>query len=237
VVFAEDFYTIIGFVAVMIDLKQLRTNPDVYRENYRRMRRPDLLEKVDSLVAFDEKLRVIQQELDQLRKSRNELSQKINMLKKAGKPVDTVLEKAATIPIEIKSKEEEYEGMLKKVQQILNVLPNLIHEDVPYGLDDSENKVVKEWGKKVTVSFPLKNHVELLEGLGLVDFDASGKSSGNGFYYLKGDLALLNQALLRYTMDVMEKKGYEYVEGPLMLYISVLRQRRNTIRQVSLYLH
>ena len=97
-------------------------------------------------------------------------------------------------------------------------IPNILHESVPEGAGDTDNKVVRTVGKVPKFSFPIKNHVELAESLNLADFDASARVSGTGFYYLKNELAILNQSLIRYTLDLMVKKGYSYIETPLMLH-------------------
>ncbi len=206
----------------MIDIKLVRENPELFRKNYRRRKEPGLLKKLDELLKRDEKFRKVKVELDKLRGSRNKLSQEINELKKKGKSVDSVLKKVKALPGKVRKKEEEYEKVEKQVLDLLIVLPNLMHEKVPYGKDDSENVQIKKWGRKPKFNFPVKNHVELLEDLGAADFDASAKSTGNGWYYLKGDFALLNQALIQFAINHMKKKGWTYVEPPLMLRKDVL---------------
>lgn len=206
----------------MIDLKVLREQPELFKQAYGRMKKPELVVKVNSLVEKDKQLRTLKPKLDELRSQKNILSEEVNKLKKAGKNTDIVLKKMKALPGEVKKVEDEYNEIQEEIDEILLVLPNLIHEKVPYGESDKDNPEIKKWGKIKKFDFPVKNHVELLENLGLVDFDASGKVIGNGFYYLKGDLALLNQALIRFTIDFMAERGYTYIEPPLMLKKEIL---------------
>jgi len=206
----------------MLDPKFLRENVKDVKANYKRFKNPELIKLVDDFVKADGKLRKLKLDIDNLRRKRNEYSQQVNKLRKEGKSIDAVLKKVKAVPGKIKDKETEFEAQKVKVGKILLKLPNIIHEKVPYGEDDSENVELKKSGKKVKFNFEPKNHIELLENLGLVDFDTSANISGNGFYVLKGDLALLNQALIRYTIDFMTKKGYYYIEPPLMLRREVL---------------
>jgi len=206
----------------MIDIKRLRDDPNLYKKNYKKLKKPEHLTKVDRLVEKEKLLRELKYEVDQLRSKRNTLSQEINRLRKEEKNADAVMKKVKTIPNKIKKAEDEYKKTEIEVNEILDELPNLIHEKVPYGKTEKDNVEIKTWGKKRKFTFPVKNHVELLESLDLVDFEASAKVSGNGFYYLKGDLALLNQALIRFVMDLIQSKGYVYIEGPLLIRKNVL---------------
>ncbi|HIH14833.1 MAG TPA: serine--tRNA ligase [Nanoarchaeota archaeon] len=181
------------------------------------MKKPELLTQFKELVEKDKQLRLIQIELDRLRSQKNTLSQEINILKKAGKNIDAVLKKMKELPEEVKKKEEEYTAFQERVTELLHTLPNIIHDKVPYGKSDKDNVEIKKWGKIPKFSFPVKTHVEILEALDAVDFDASARATGNGFYYLKGDFALLNQALIHFVQDYMVKKKYTYIEPPLML--------------------
>ena len=201
----------------MIDIYLLRENPSLFEKSYTRMKKPELLTQFKELVEKDKQLRLIQIELDRLRSQKNTLSQEINILKKAGKNIDAVLKKMKELPEEVKKKEEEYTAFQERVTELLHTLPNIIHDKVPYGKSDKDNVEIKKWGKIPKFSFPVKTHVEILEALDAVDFDASARATGNGFYYLKGDFALLNQALIHFVQDYMVKKKYTYIEPPLML--------------------
>lgn len=206
----------------MIDIKVVRENPSLFEKSYKRMKKPEVLENFQDLLKKDTQLRALKKELDDLRASRNILSQKINQLKKEGKNADAILKQVRELPEKIKEKEGEYACLEVGVKDLLNMLPNLLHESVPYGKSAEDNVEIRKSGRKPKFDFQIKNHVEILEALDAVDFDASARSTGNGFYYLKGDFALLNHALISFAIDHMRKKGYMYIEPPLMLRSEVL---------------
>ncbi|MFH1456474.1 MAG: serine--tRNA ligase [archaeon] len=201
----------------MLDIKLFRENPDVIRENLRRRKDDEKLKWIDEVIKNDQKAKKIKSELDSLRSSRNSLSQQINKLKKEGKSVKKVLIEVKTVPARIRTLEVGYAKLQEKIIKRLLSFPNIMHESVPYGRDDSENVEVKAYGKKPNFTFKLKSHVEVGENLGVLDFDESAKIAGAGFYYLKSDLALLNQALINFARDKMVKKGFVYMEPPLMM--------------------
>jgi seryl-tRNA synthetase len=201
----------------MLDVKKLRSDPKLFKDNYKVFKDKSLLKKVDKVVELYEKELAIKKEIDDLRSQRNTFSKEVSKLKKEGKDASKVLKKVKDIPNKIKAKEEELIKARAERENLLHIMPNVVHKKVPYGKGDEDNVEIKKWGKKPKFTFPIKNHVELLEELGAVDFDSSAKVSGNGFYYLKGDFALLNQALIRYAVDFMIEKKYTYVEVPLML--------------------
>ncbi|MDP3727840.1 MAG: serine--tRNA ligase [bacterium] len=201
----------------MIDIYLVREHPELFEKSYTRMKRPELLKQFKELVEKDKQLRTIKINLDSLRSQKNILSQEINSLRKAGKSIDAILKKMKELPEEVKKKEEEYAAFAERVQELLKTLPNIIHEKVPYGVSDKDNVELKKWGKIKKFNFPVKSHVEVLEALDAVNFDASARGTGHGFYYLKGDFALLNQALIRFVLDHMVKKKFTYIEPPLML--------------------
>ncbi len=161
-------------------------------------------------------------EVDQLKAQRNKLSEDINKAKKVGEDIKPIVEKAKEIPKEIAEIEKKANKFKQEINSRLSKLPNIMHPDVPVGKDDSENPEVRKWGKIKKRKFTVLNHVELCEKNNWADFEASAETSGNGFYYLMGDLALLNQALIRFAIEFMQKKGYTYIEGPLMLRKKVL---------------
>lgn len=199
----------------MLDIKLIRENPEIVKDN---QKKAGLSEKdVDKILEIDNNWREEKQKLDKLRAERNNISKDINSLKKQGKDIKSLLKKAKEIPNNIKKQEEKLLGLDKKRTLELSKLPNIISDKTPIGKDDSENVEIKKWGKIPEFDFEIKNHVELGEQLGILSFDESAKTSGNGFYYLKNELALLNQALIRFAIDSMSKNGYEYVETPLMI--------------------
>lgn len=201
----------------MIDIKLLRENPDLLRADLERRKDTEKLALLDKILLSDSSWRALKHEEDLLRKKRNELSNSINEAKKEGKDVRHILEEAKKIPEQIKESEQKRLQLEEEIKLGLRALPNLMHESVPYGKDDSENQETKKVGQPANRDFELKPHQEIAEGLGGADFERSAKISGAGFYILKGDLALLNQAIIRFAIDHLVRKGYTYVEPPLML--------------------
>jgi len=201
----------------MIDIKFIRETPELVKENIKKKFQDEKLPLVDKVKKLDEDWKKLKYNEDVLRSKRNKISKKINELKKAGKKAVKELEEAKSIPEKIAKSEEKRKKMEEEIKKIMYKIPNIIHKSVPLGKDESENVEVKKWGKIPKFSFPIKNHVELIETLGIGNFDASARVSGKGFYYLKNELALLNQSLIRFGIDFMKEKGYKYIETPLML--------------------
>ncbi len=206
----------------MLEPKYLRESYKELKKDYKRRKDSELLKLLDEFLSIDEEARKIKVDVDNLRKKRNEYSQQVNKLRKEGKSIDAVLKKVKSVPDKIKKKEEKLNLLATKLKKIHVKLPNPLHESVTYGKGDEDNVELKKWGKKRKFGFKPKNHIEILENLGLVDFEVSATISGNGFYVLKGDLALLNKALLNYAIDFMGKRGYTYVEPPLMIRKEIL---------------
>jgi len=202
----------------MLDIKLIRENPEIVRDNIKKKGQDQKLALVDKVITLDANWRKIKGEVDSLRADRNSISKQISDAKKAGKDIKPLMEKAGKIPAEIANKEAEMVKLEEEIDVNLRKLPNIMWKGIPKGKDGSENVEIKKAGKIPKFNFDIKNHVELAEELNLVDFDASAKVSGNGFYYLKNELALLNQALIRFTVDSLVKKKYEYIEPPLMLH-------------------
>ncbi len=201
----------------MLDIKLIRENRGLVKENIKNKFQDDKLPLVEEVRELDEKWRGLKAKTDALRAERNRVSKEINLVKKAGQDASALLKTAKRIPEQIDEVEKEAESLQAKITEILSSLPNIMSDKVPQGRDASENKEIKKHGKIPKVKFPVKTHVQIAESLNIVDFDASARVSGNGFYYLKNELAILNQALIRFAIDLMIKKGYEYVEPPLML--------------------
>jgi len=202
----------------MLDIKLFRENPEIIKANIKKKAQDAKLPLVDKVISLDEEWRKLKSKSDELRASRNTVSREISEAKKAGKDVKELMKKASSIPDEILKVEETMAKLESEMTEIQRKLPNIMWKNVPKGKDSSENPTIKTWGKMPKFDFPIKNHVELAEALNIADFDASARVSGNGFYYLKNELALLNQALIRFAIDKMTKKGYVYVETPLMLH-------------------
>ena len=201
----------------MLDIKFIRENPDLVKKNIKKKFQDDKVKKVDELLEKENKYRELLQKSEKLRAERNKITSEINQLKKKEKDISKLIKKAKDIPNKIKKSEENISQLKKEIIEIMLIIPNIISKETPKGKDESQNKEIKKGGKIKKFDFPIKNHVEIIEKLGLADFDASARVSGNGFYYLKNELALLNQALVRFTIEFMQKKGYEYIETPLML--------------------
>lgn len=206
----------------MFDAKFVRENALEIRDTIKRQKRKELLPILDEFLDLDEAWRALKKDADRLRGERNRVSEDINKAKKARADATDLIAQAKAIPGEIKGVEEEMAKKAFAIKSSLQKMPNIMHEDVPYGASEEENVEVRKEGKIPTFSFPIKNHVELCELNGWADFEASAKACGNGFYYLKGDLALLNQALIHFAISKLVKKGYTYLEPPLMVRKHVL---------------
>lgn len=203
----------------MIDIRVLRENPELVKENIKKKAQNEKLKLVDEVLALDEKWRKLKYEEDGLRSERNKVSEEINQAKKKKdeKKAAQLLKRAKEIPDKIAETEEKRKVLEEEIKQIMYKIPNFISKHVPKGKDASENIEIKKGGKIPKFDFPVKNHVELSEALGIADFESAARVAGKGFYYLKDELALLNQALIRFAVDFMIKKGYTYIETPLML--------------------
>lgn len=208
----------------MIDIKIIREYPDLVRKNIKKKFQDEKLGLVDEVLALDEKWRKIKYEEDGLRSERNKISEEINKLMKAKKKSEAegLIKKAKLIPGKIEKLEIKRKELEDKIKEIMYKIPNIIHSTVPVGKSDKENVEIKKIGTPKEFDFPVKSHVELGEDLGVLDFDTSADVSGKGFYYMKGDLALMNMALINYARDFMVKNGFEYVEPPLMIRKDVL---------------
>ena len=206
----------------MLDINLVRENPELVKANEARGDRdPDV---VDVVLDFDSKWRKEVRAVEKLKHQRNVVSQEINKAKKAKELAlaNKLIKQMQDVVKDIKRRETKAGKLQTKRDEQLLKLGNILHNLVPKGKDDTENVEIKTWGKIPEFDFEIKNHVELCEELDIADFETSAKTSGNGFYFLKGDLALLNQALIRFAVDFMHAKGYDYIEPPLMLRKNVL---------------
>src|SRR3989338_3486617 len=203
----------------MLDLNFVRANPEAVRNDLRKRGWNEKIQLVDDLLKYDKQWKELKGEVDEFRHQRNIISEKINEFAKAKKDVSLLLKEAKALPEAIKDAEERLNTMKTEIDFILMRLPNALHSSVSVGKDDTENKVERTWGKHRQFDFELKPHGELAqEILGIADFERAAKISGNGFYFLKGDLALLNQALIRFAIDNLAKKGYTFVEPPYLMH-------------------
>ncbi len=206
----------------MIDINQLRSNPESFKASEKKRGKSPVL--IDTVLKADDQWRKELKLVEQLKHQRNVVSQVINAAKKSKdeKTARIKIKKMQSVVEAIKNGEQKAEEWLFKRNDQLKLVGNLMHSGVPPGKDDSENLEIKTWGRKPDFKFPVKTHVELIEALDLVDFDASAQTSGNGFYFLKGKLALLNQALIQFAINFMQQKGYLYIEPPLMIKKEIL---------------
>jgi seryl-tRNA synthetase len=201
----------------MIDIKLIRENSELVKENIRKKFQDEKVLIVDKIKGLDDEWRKLKYNEETLRADRNKISQKINELKKKGKSAAEELKKARSLPEKIEKSEEKRKKLGEEIRKLMYVIPNLISDQVPLGRDASQNVEIRKAGKIPKFNFKIKNHVELIENLGIGDFESSARVSGKGFYYLKNELALLNQALIRFAIDFMKSKKYNYIETPLML--------------------
>ena len=207
----------------MIDIKLIRENTKLVKENIKKKFQKEKLDLLDELIFKDKDWRDLKSQVDELRSERNKISKEIAEAKKEKKDSKKLLAKAKLIPRKIQEKEKKSKKLKSDINDLLKRIPNLIHESVPLGKSSKENVEIEKIGTPKKFSFDTKNHAEIGEELGVLDFEISSKISGNGFYILKGDLALLNQALINFARDFMVSKGYEYIEPPLMIREEVLK--------------
>ena len=201
----------------MLDVRFIKENLEQVRTNLKKKNQGQKFKLLDEILTRYEQSLKLKQQAEELRHERNQLSERINKLVKEKQNASSIIKTVQGIPEKIKQLEEKKQHIDFGITTCLQQIPNIMHKDVPLGKNDTENKVTKKWGEIKEQKFEIKNHVEIGESLGILDFDASAKVSGNGFYYLKGDLALLNQALIQFVINHMQKKGYQYVEPPLMI--------------------
>lgn len=203
----------------MIDIKILRENPEKVKDNMTKKYQEEKHILVDEVLELDKKWRKEKQKADELRAERNRISATINKLMKTGnkKEAETHIKKAKEIPEKITKIEEKTNKLEKEIEQRMMKIPNFISEDVPLGKDDTENKEIEKIGKPHIPNYEIHNHAELGEQLGILDLESSRKTSGQGFYFLKGDLARLHSAILSYARDFMIEKGFEYHITPVMI--------------------
>ena len=208
----------------MIDLKFLRENPDVVKQNIKNKFQDSKLPFVDEVITLDAQARKTQQEADALRAERKKLSKQIGALMGQGKK-----EEAETIKAQVNAgatrleELEKLEGELQeKVTKIMMTIPNIIDPSVPIGKDDSENVEIQKYGEPITPDFEIPYHAEIMERLQGLDLDSARKVAGNGFYYLMGDIARLHSAVISYARDFMINRGFTYCVPPFMIRSNVV---------------
>ena len=208
----------------MIDIKLLRTDPDIVRENIKKKFQDDKLPLVDEVIALDKDYRECKTRAEYLRSQRNKISKQIGFFMSQGKKDEAEAAKAEVKAMQdelesLSAKEEELSGSIRK---IMLVIPNIIDPSVPVGKDDSENVEIERFGEPVVPDFEIPYHVDIMEKLNGIDLDSARNTSGNGFYYLKGDIARLHSACLNYARDFMIDRGFTYYIPPYMIRSSVV---------------
>lgn len=201
----------------MLDIKLIRENPDLVRENIKRRHDPEKLKFLEELIAQDKKWRALQTELNKLRQKRNEINIEIIVLKKQGKIIGRQLKDAEKVSGEIKKLEEQNEKHQAKLKPLLMKIPNLLDESVPFGKDEKDNVEIKKWGAAPQFDFKPRNHLEIAENLGLLDMERAAKVAGAGFVYLKNELVLLDLAIQKFTIDFLRKRRFTLIEPPFMI--------------------
>ena len=208
----------------MIDIKFLRENPDAVRENIRKKFQDEKLPLVDEVIKYDEEARNAQTEADEIRANRNKISKQIGGLMKEGRKDEAMKlkEKVTADAKRLEELDEIQKKALEIVRKDMMIIPQMIDPSVPIGRDDSENVEVQRFGEPKVPDFEIPYHVDIMNRFDGVDFDAAGRVAGNGFYYLKGDIARLHSAVLSYARDFMINKGFTYVIPPFMIRSAVV---------------
>lgn len=208
----------------MLDIKFLRENPDIVKDNIKKKFQDSKLELVDKVIELDREFRAAKQEADSLRNQRNKISKMIGGLYAQGKKEEA--EAAKTQVQEFSVRREELEAketeLQAEINKIMMVIPNIIDPSVPIGKDDSENVEIQKFGEPVIPDFEIPYHVDILEKLNGIDLDAAGRVAGNGFYYLMGDIARLHSAVISYARDFMINRGFTYCVPPFMIRSNVV---------------
>jgi seryl-tRNA synthetase len=213
----------------MLDIRFIRENPDLVRENIKKKFQDSKLPLVDEVIDLDAKRRAAIAEADQLRSNRNTLSKQIGILMGQAKKDPSKAQEAEAVKAQVKEQAdrladlERQETELKsELHKRMLLIPQIIDESVPIGKDDSENVEVQRFGEAKTPDFPVPYHTEIMESFNGIDLDAAGRVSGNGFYYLLGDIARLHEAVLAYGRDFMIGKGFTYCIPPFMIHGNVV---------------
>ena len=208
----------------MIDIKFLRENPELVKENMEKKFQHHKLDLVDKVIELDAQSRAVKQQADDLRSNRNKISKQIGALMAQGKKEEGMaLKEEVTRQAVLLAELEEKEGKLsEEVTNIMMQIPNIIDPSVPIGKDDSENVEVERFGEPVVPEFEVPYHTDIMEKLNGIDLDSARKVAGNGFYYLMGDIARLHSAVISYARDFMIDRGFTYCVPPFMIRSNVV---------------
>lgn len=208
----------------MLDMKVIRENPELVKENIRKKFQDEKIALVDQVIVLDRENRETKQKADDLRMMRNKLSKEIGALMKQGAKEEAMVKKAQvqSMAEELAQLEEKEDQLAEEIKKIMMVIPNLIDPSVPIGKDDSENVELKRYGEPVVPDFDIPYHSEIMEAFDGLDLDRARKVAGNGFYYLMGDIARLHSAVIAYARDFMIDKGFTYCVPPFMIRSNVV---------------
>lgn len=208
----------------MIDIKLIRTNPELVKENIKKKFQDEKLVLVDEVAALDVEFREAKTRCDYLRSQRNSISKQIGALMAQGKKDEAEQTKAQVTAMadELADLEAKTEELAAKIRERMLVIPNIIDDSVPIGKDDSENVEIERFGEPAVPDYEVPYHVDIMEKLDGIDLDSARKTSGNGFYYLKGNIARLHSSILSYARDFMIDRGFTYYIPPFMIRSSVV---------------
>jgi seryl-tRNA synthetase len=209
----------------MIDIKLLRQDPDLVKENIRKKFQFDKEKLVDEVLEFDKQFREAKVSADNMRKKRNDVSKQIGRLMGQGlkDEAEKVKAEVAHLGDELEKLEALEEELQAKIKERMMVIPNIIDPSVPIGPDDTHNVEVEKFGEPVVPDYEIPYHVDIMESLNGIDLDSARRTSGNGFYYLKGDIARLHSSILAYARDFMIGKGFTYFIPPFMIHGDVVK--------------
>ncbi|WP_333652793.1 serine--tRNA ligase [Lacrimispora sp.] len=203
----------------MLDLKFVRENPEIVKDNMRKKFQDGKLPLVDEVIKLDEENRSVKQEADNLRAERNKLSKQIGALMGQGKKeeAEEMKKKVTDASDHLSALEEKERDLEERIKKIMMTIPNIIDSSVPVGKDDSENVEVQRYGEPVVPDFEIPYHTDIMESFDGIDLDSARKVAGNGFYYLMGDIARLHSSVLSYARDFMIDRGFTYCIPPFMI--------------------
>ena len=212
-------------ITKMLDIKFVRENPELVKENIKKKFQDEKLPLVDEAIELDAKKRSLQQEADDLKAERNKISKQIGALMSQGKKeeAEAVKKQVADHGEKISGLDKEQSEVAARLQEIMYVIPQMIDDTVPIGKDDSENVEIRKYGEPVVPDYEIPYHTDIMESFNGIDLDAARRVAGNGFYYLMGDIARLHSAVISYARDFMIDRGFTYVVPPFMIHGNVVQ--------------
>ena len=208
----------------MIDIKLIREKKDIVKDNIKKKFQDEKLPLVDEVFELDKKVREVQVKADTLKADKNKLSGEIGKLMKEGKKdeAEKIKKEISKTAEEITSLEEEQTKLSKEIKDIMMVIPQIMDDSVPIGKDDTENVEVEKFGEPVVPEYEIPYHADIIESVNGMDKTAAGRTSGEGFYYLLGDIARLHEAMIAYARDYMIDNGFTYAIPPFMIHADVV---------------